>query len=129
MGCSKEEISLRNNRGRVHARLLPRSSAEVGRWRYLEPIILRSSVAEPRSRVIGSEGKQPSDGTPLMGSILKLLKYLLKKKKRKQKYLLQKILTRWEKNRYVIGKKLSGQFLRSFQFWMSPKRALFNLPT
>ena len=44
----KEEISLRNNRGRARARLLPRSSAEVGRRRYLEPITLRSSLAQSR---------------------------------------------------------------------------------
>ena len=44
----KEEISPRNNRGRARARLLPRSSAEVGRRRYLEPITLRSSVAQSR---------------------------------------------------------------------------------
>ena len=45
---TKEEISLRNNRRRARARLLPRSSAEVGRRRYLEPITLRSSVAQSR---------------------------------------------------------------------------------
>ena len=56
-------IISRNNREHAHACLLPRTPAEAGRRSYLEPITLHSSVVAKPRRVIGTESKQPSDGT------------------------------------------------------------------
>ena len=67
-GMLKEGPLFRNNREHARAWLLPRSPAEVGRWRYLEPITLCGS-STLLHRVIGSEGKQPSDGTPWVCSM------------------------------------------------------------
>ena len=55
--------SVKTNRGRARARLLPRSSAEVGRRRYLEPITLRSSIAQSRVEQLVHTKETPSLAT------------------------------------------------------------------